>query len=54
MKETAEAIKSSGLSGFKIIVGGAPVTKDFADEIGVDGYSEDAASAASLAKKMVA
>jgi methanogenic corrinoid protein MtbC1 len=54
MKETADAIKSSGLSGFKIIVGGAPVTKDFADEIGVDGYSEDAASAATLAKKMVA
>ena len=53
MKETAEAIRGSGLSGFKLIVGGAPVTQGFADEIGADGYSEDAASAAELAKKLV-
>jgi methanogenic corrinoid protein MtbC1 len=54
MKETAAAIRSSGLSGFKLIVGGAPVTEDFAKEIGADGYSADAASAAVLAKQMVA
>lgn len=53
MKETAEAIKGSGLSGFKMIVGGAPINKEFADQIGADGYSEDAAGAAILAKKMV-
>jgi corrinoid protein of di/trimethylamine methyltransferase len=54
LKETAAAIKSSGLSGFKLIVGGAPVNQAFADEIGADGYSEDAASAAALAQKLAA
>ena len=38
----------------KIMVGGAPITKEFADEIGADGYSEDAASAAVLAKALAA
>lgn len=41
-------------SNIKIMVGGAPITQDFADEIGADGYSEDAASAAALAKTLVA
>ena len=36
------------------MVGGAPITKEFADEIGADGYSEDAASAAVLAKALAA
>ncbi|MDR0910639.1 MAG: corrinoid protein [Spirochaetaceae bacterium] len=52
MKLTIEAIKASGLSGFKIIVGGAPVTQLFAEQIGADGYSEDAGGAAVLAKKL--
>ena len=52
LKETADAIKASGLKGFKIIIGGAPITQEFADIIGVDGYSPDAASAAHLAKKL--
>ena len=34
------------------MVGGAPITQEFADEIGADGYSEDAASAATLAKRI--
>lgn len=38
----------------KIMVGGAPITQAFADEIGADGYSEDAASAAQLAKQLAA
>ena len=47
---TIKAIEESGLRGtVKIMVGGAPVTQAFADEIGADGYSEDAASAAELA-----
>jgi methanogenic corrinoid protein MtbC1 len=54
MKETAAAIKASGLSGFKLIVGGAPITQEFADQIGADGYSPDAASAATLAKRLAA
>lgn len=37
----------------KIMVGGAPINQDFADEIGADGYSADAASAAQLAKELV-
>ena len=41
-------------SNIKIMVGGAPITQEFADEIGADGYSEDAASAAELAKSLVA
>jgi methylmalonyl-CoA mutase cobalamin-binding domain/chain len=54
MKETMEAIKSSGLKGFKVMVGGAPITQDFADSIGADGYSSDAAGAAKLAAKLAA
>lgn len=38
----------------KIMVGGAPVTKEFADEIGADGYAPGAGSAAALAKKLIA
>ncbi len=38
----------------KIIVGGAPITPDFADQIGADGYSADAASAVELAQKLCA
>ena len=37
----------------KVIVGGAPVTQDFADEIGADGYAPDAASAVRLAKSLI-
>lgn len=54
LKETAIAIKSSGLGGFKLIVGGAPVTQEFANQIGADGFSPDAAGAAVLAKQLVA
>ena len=37
----------------KIMVGGAPITQDFADKIGADAYTEDAATAATMAKKLV-
>ena len=36
------------------MVGGAPITQEYADEIGADGYSSDAASAAELAKRLIA
>ena len=49
MKTTVEAIKAAGLTSVKIMVGGAPVTQDYANEIGADGYSPDAASAVDLA-----
>jgi methanogenic corrinoid protein MtbC1 len=54
MKDTVAAIKGAGLKGFHIMVGGAPVTQEFADKIGADGYSADAAAAAKLAKQLIA
>jgi len=53
MKAVVDAMRASGLPA-KVIVGGAPVTQAFCDEIGADGYSPDAASAAELAKLLVA
>jgi methanogenic corrinoid protein MtbC1 len=53
LKEAVSLIKGSELSGFKVIIGGAPVTAEFAEEIGADGYAPDAGSAAVIAKKMV-
>ena len=54
MKEIVDAIKASDLKGkLKVMVGGAPLTQSFCDEIGADGYAPDAASAADLAKKLM-
>jgi len=53
MKNAVEAIHSSGLSA-KVIIGGAPVTQAYCDAIGADGYSPDAASAAELARRLIA
>lgn len=54
MKETVQTIKgSSEWNGLKVIVGGAPVTQEYANAIGADGYSEDAGSAAALAVELV-
>lgn len=54
MEKTIEALEDAGLRDqVKVMIGGAPVTQDFADEIGADGYSSDAASAAELAKTLV-
>ncbi|GAB6143582.1 cobalamin B12-binding domain-containing protein [Desulfocicer niacini] len=54
MKQTVDAIVESGLrEKVKIMVGGAPVTQGFCDEIGADGFAPDAGSAAKLAKSFV-
>jgi len=54
MKSTIEAVKEAGLDGrVKVIIGGAPVTQRYADEIGADGYARDAAAAATLVKKLL-
>ena len=53
LKDTVTQIKASGLNGFKVMVGGAPVTPEFADEIGADGYAPDAGGAVSKAKTLV-
>lgn len=52
MPEIIKAIKEAGLN-VKTMVGGAPVTQSFADEIGADGYAPDAASAADKALELV-
>jgi 5-methyltetrahydrofolate--homocysteine methyltransferase len=49
MEKTVQAIKDAGL-GCKIMIGGAPVTQNYADTIGADGYAADAASAVDVAK----
>ena len=55
MQVTIQALKDAGLRDqVKVLVGGAPITQEFADQIGADGYSTDAASAADLAKKLIA
>jgi methanogenic corrinoid protein MtbC1 len=54
MKNTVVAIKASGLDGVKVIVGGAPVTEEFALEIGADAYAPDAGDAVAKAKQLVA
>jgi 5-methyltetrahydrofolate--homocysteine methyltransferase len=53
MKETVRAIKAAGLSGTKIMIGGAPITQEFADDIGADGYAADAGTAVDVAKQLV-
>ena len=53
MKTTVDAIRAAGLTDVKIMVGGAPVTEEFAREIGADAYGTDAASAVDVLLKMV-
>ncbi len=53
-RQVIEALKEAGLSDrVKVMVGGAPVTENWAKEIGADGYAEDAISAIALAKELV-
>jgi 5-methyltetrahydrofolate--homocysteine methyltransferase len=53
MKTTVDALKQAGVrEQVKILVGGAPVTQKYADEIGADGFSESAAGAVAAAKKV--
>jgi 5-methyltetrahydrofolate--homocysteine methyltransferase len=55
MPVVIKAIEEAGLRDrVKIMVGGAPVTQEFADEIGADGTAEDAAAAVTLAKELLA
>lgn len=55
MRTTIEALKQAGVRDHvKVLIGGAPITQKYADEIGADGYSETAVGAVALAKKAVA
>lgn len=55
MKTVIDTLKEAGLrEKVKVIIGGAPVTEEFSDEIGADGYSPDAGSATQLADRLLA
>jgi 5-methyltetrahydrofolate--homocysteine methyltransferase len=54
MQTTVRALKAAGLDHVKVIVGGAPITQEFADEVGADGYAPDAASAVDVARDLAA
>lgn len=55
MKRMIDRLTQDGLrGGVKVMIGGAPVTQDFADEIGADGYSDNAAGAVNLARQLMA
>jgi 5-methyltetrahydrofolate--homocysteine methyltransferase len=52
MRTTIDALQQAGVrQQVKVIIGGAPITQKYADEIGADGYSDNAAMAVNLAKK---
>jgi len=54
MKSTIEELKKQGLKQqISVIIGGAPVTQNYADEIGADGYAPDAASAVTEVKRLL-
>jgi 5-methyltetrahydrofolate--homocysteine methyltransferase len=54
MKTTLDALEEAGVRDkVRVMVGGAPVTQAYADEIGADGYAADASRAATLAKELV-
>lgn len=52
MKDVVEAVREKGLS-CKVIIGGAVITQSYADEIGADGYSEDAADCVLVVKRLL-
>lgn len=54
MKETVDLLAEEGLKeGVKIVIGGAPVSKPFAEQIGADGYAPDAATAVDVCKSLL-
>jgi len=53
MKNVVEAVKANDCKA-KTMIGGAPVTQEYADEIGADGYAPDAATAVEVARELVA
>lgn len=54
MRNVVQEMKAAGLGHVKICVGGAPVTGDYAAQIGADGYAADAASAVEMFKRLMA
>ena len=55
MKTSIDALKAAGVRDkVKVMVGGAPLTREYADQIGADGYAQDAATAVDVAKQLCA
>ena len=55
MKAVIKALEEAGIrANTKVIIGGAPITQQYADEIGADGYGDNASTAVALARKLVA
>jgi len=53
MKQVIDALETEGIRDeTKVMIGGAPVTQDFADDIGADGYSDNASAAVALARTL--
>ncbi len=52
MKTTVDAIRGSDVASVRVMIGGAPVTQDYCNEIGADGYGPDAASAVDVALQL--
>lgn len=53
--DTIKVINDAGVRGdVRIIIGGAPISQEFADDVGADGYSEDASTAVELCDRMMA
>jgi len=53
IRRTVEALRQAGIVAPRIVIGGAPVTPQYAQEIGADGYAPDAASAVDLARNLL-
>lgn len=54
MKDVIDALKEASLRDkTRVMVGGAPITQDFADSLGADGYAPDASSAVEKAKALI-
>ncbi len=53
-REVVQAIEDAGLADVKVMIGGAPTTRKWAEEIGADGWAGDAITAASTAKELMA
>ena len=55
MKTTIDALETAGLrTRVKVLIGGAPVTMEYAREIGADGYSDNASNAVGLIRSLLA
>ena len=53
MKTTIDALRSAGIHDAKIVIGGAPITKEYAAKIGADGYGADAGSSVNVARELL-